>query len=60
LITTFHKLSDQNENGHSHPEHLEEKRQQINGSLPAAPRCLPLQRQERKAFSGFIKAGERA
>jgi len=53
-------LSDQNENGHSHPEHLEEKRQQINGSLPAAPRCLPLQRQERKAFSGFIKAGERA
>jgi hypothetical protein len=37
-----------------------EKQQQINGSLPAAPRCLPLQRQERMAFSGIIKAGERA
>jgi hypothetical protein len=37
-----------------------EKQQQINGSLPAAPRCLPLQRKQRMAFSGFIKAGERA
>jgi hypothetical protein len=29
------------------------------GRLPAAPRCMPLPRHERMAFSGFIKARQR-
>jgi hypothetical protein len=45
------------ENYSSSSSHQAEKKKK--GRLPAAPRCMPLPRHERMAFSGFIKARQR-